>query len=241
LRVDEPFIRQTGIGNEQFHTDALGSTLALSNATGVIATSYSYEAFGKATITGVSSNPFQFAGRENDGTGLYYYRARYLSPSSTRFIGEDPILAPMNPFAIGLCKLTNDTVWLLPSRLLQPGLENGSKLLNGYAYTSNNPLGFVDPTGLEKKQRKEECQKAVDDCANALQREGFGRPQDNGRMVSDCYRAGMASATAYGGINQASQNTWMEYCSRGTPYHSINWPLPDDCQLKTFANKCTTQ
>jgi len=30
-------------------------------------------------------------GRENDGTGLYYYRARYYSPTLQRFISEDPI------------------------------------------------------------------------------------------------------------------------------------------------------
>jgi RHS repeat-associated protein len=30
-------------------------------------------------------------GRENDGTGLYYYRARYYSPTLQRFLGEDPI------------------------------------------------------------------------------------------------------------------------------------------------------
>lgn len=30
-------------------------------------------------------------GRENDGTGLYYYRARYYSPTMQRFVSEDPI------------------------------------------------------------------------------------------------------------------------------------------------------
>jgi len=28
---------------------------------------------------------------ENDGTGLYYYRARYHHPQLQRFIAEDPI------------------------------------------------------------------------------------------------------------------------------------------------------
>jgi len=32
---------------------------------------------------------YQFTGRENDGTGLYYYRARYYQLQ--RFISEDPI------------------------------------------------------------------------------------------------------------------------------------------------------
>ena len=43
------------------------------------------------TITGTSSNPYQFTGRENDGTGLYYYRARYYSSALSRFISQDPI------------------------------------------------------------------------------------------------------------------------------------------------------
>src|SRR5206468_659042 len=79
LRIDEPFVRQSGI-SEYYHADALGSTLALSNASGAVATSYSYEAFGKTTITGASSNPFQYTGREDDGTGLFYYRARFYNP-----------------------------------------------------------------------------------------------------------------------------------------------------------------
>jgi RHS repeat-associated protein len=44
------------------------------------------------SITGEQSeNPFQYTGRENDNTGLYYYRARYYSPELQRFISEDPI------------------------------------------------------------------------------------------------------------------------------------------------------
>lgn len=54
-------------------------------------TSYAYEPNGKVTSIGASSNPFQYTGRENDGTGLYYYRARYYDPSVGRFIQEDPI------------------------------------------------------------------------------------------------------------------------------------------------------
>jgi RHS repeat-associated protein len=33
----------------------------------------------------------QFTGREDDGTGLYYYRARYYDPGRGRFVSEDPI------------------------------------------------------------------------------------------------------------------------------------------------------
>lgn len=36
-------------------------------------------------------NPYDFNGRENDGAGLKYYRARYYHPVFQRFISEDPL------------------------------------------------------------------------------------------------------------------------------------------------------
>ncbi|MEW6246480.1 MAG: RHS repeat-associated core domain-containing protein [Nitrospirota bacterium] len=90
LNIDEPFVRQV-TSNEYYHADALGSTLVLSNVTGVSAVTYNYEPFGKTTSTGASSNPFQYTGRESDGTGLHYYRARYYQPQFSRFVRRDPI------------------------------------------------------------------------------------------------------------------------------------------------------
>src|SRR5437773_9436694 len=73
-------------------SDALGSTIALTDASGAVVTEYTSEAFGSTTATGgPSENRAQFTGRENDGTGLYYYRARYYHPGLQRFISEDPI------------------------------------------------------------------------------------------------------------------------------------------------------
>ncbi|ULA64753.1 MAG: hypothetical protein LZF86_190046 [Nitrospira sp.] len=91
LSIDEPFIRQTSTGNEHYHTDALGSSLVLSDTTGEALASYGYEPFGKTTSTGSSSNTLQYAGREDDGTNLYYYRNRYYTTGFQRFIAEDPI------------------------------------------------------------------------------------------------------------------------------------------------------
>jgi RHS repeat-associated protein len=70
--------------------DALGSTVGLVNSAGGIDTSYT-EPFGKTTISGSNGNPYQFTGRENDGTGLYFYRTRYYSPSYQRLVSQDPI------------------------------------------------------------------------------------------------------------------------------------------------------
>jgi len=92
LNIDEFFRRSDAQGPRDFVTDALGSILALADSSGVIRTSYTYEAFGITSATGdVNTNPFQYTGRENDGTGLYYYRARYYAPGFGRFVSEDPI------------------------------------------------------------------------------------------------------------------------------------------------------
>jgi len=73
-------------------TDALGSTVVLTDGSGVVKTSYAYEPYGNTTASGeANTNAAQYSGRENDGTGLYYYRARYYHPGVSRFVAENPI------------------------------------------------------------------------------------------------------------------------------------------------------
>jgi len=91
LAIDEYFTRTDAAGASHFLTDALGATVALTDASGSPTTTYTYEPFGATAVIGPDANPFQYTGRENDGTGLYYYRARYFHPGLQRFISEDPI------------------------------------------------------------------------------------------------------------------------------------------------------
>jgi RHS repeat-associated protein len=89
--TDEFFSRSDSSGSFTPLVDGLGSVLALVDSNGTLQTSYVYDPFGNTTAQGsTSSNPFQFTGRENDLTGLYYYRARYYSPVFNRFVSEDP-------------------------------------------------------------------------------------------------------------------------------------------------------
>ena len=138
FRVDEPFVRQSDF-LEYYHADALGSTLNLTDSSGTVATTYSYEAYGKTTITGTSTNPFQYTARENDGTGLYYYRARYYNPLLERFISEDHLSLPF--FIQAKQKIGHGGRFL---SLVLTELSLG----NRYLYSENNPLNFIDPLGL---------------------------------------------------------------------------------------------
>src|SRR5215472_9173183 len=79
LDADEPLSMLRSGVTSYFQTDDLHSTTSLSSATGALAKSYTYDAFGSLTAsTGTSTNPFQFTSREFDQeTGAYFYRARY--------------------------------------------------------------------------------------------------------------------------------------------------------------------
>ncbi len=92
LQIDEVLARYTNTGNRTLLADALGSVIALTDDQGQTQTTYAYSPFGEVSQTGeASDNSLQYTGRENDNTGLDYYRARYYDPQLKRFISEDPI------------------------------------------------------------------------------------------------------------------------------------------------------
>ena len=92
LGIDEFFTRTDSVGVRALLPDVLGSTVALSDNTGALQTQYTYEPFGVTTQTGATStSSYKYTGREDDGTELYYYGARYYQPRFQRFVSEDPI------------------------------------------------------------------------------------------------------------------------------------------------------
>jgi RHS repeat-associated protein len=102
--------------------DHLGSVHALVDASGAVAESYTYDAWGNvqpAVSSGplVVGNRYVFQGREYSvATGLYNFRARWYDPVTGRWLSKDPI-----------------------------GLEGG---LNLYVFCENDPVNWVDPWGL---------------------------------------------------------------------------------------------
>jgi RHS repeat-associated protein len=91
--TDEPIVWYEGAGTTAknwFYADHLGSIVATANATGASTGIYSYGPYGEPnTMTGPR---FRYTGQQLIGElGLYYYKARFYSPSLGRFLQTDPI------------------------------------------------------------------------------------------------------------------------------------------------------
>jgi RHS repeat-associated protein len=89
--IDNKLKQTAGSIASYFLADHLGSTNALTDASGIVTASNSYDSFGNATNTSFSSR-YQFTGRELDSfSGLQFNRARWYDPAIGRFISEDPV------------------------------------------------------------------------------------------------------------------------------------------------------
>jgi RHS repeat-associated protein len=117
LAIDEYFRRIDSSTTRYYLSDALQSSIALTDGSGVLQTSYTYEPFGGlSTSGGGTTNTIGYTGREADGTGLFFNRSRYYDPRLQRFTAEDSL-----------------------------GFAAGSP--NLYAYVWNDPTDYVDPDG----------------------------------------------------------------------------------------------
>jgi RHS repeat-associated protein len=103
-----------------YHFNPAGSTAALTDMSGSVVNSYSYDPFGVPAGNETVPQPFMFDGRYGvmfEPEDLYYMRARYYDPNVGRFISEDPL-----------------------------GFAGGD--VNLHAYVQNDPLNTIDPFGL---------------------------------------------------------------------------------------------
>jgi RHS repeat-associated protein len=116
--VDAPLAMLRSGATSYYEQDGLGSITSLSNTSGSLTQTYTFDSFGNVTnSSGSLTNPFQYTARESDPeTGLYYYRARYYDSSSGRFLSEDPYR-----------------------------ISGG---INFYRYVGNSVVDLVDPRGL---------------------------------------------------------------------------------------------
>ena len=69
----------------------------MSDSSGALINNIKYAAFGE-TMSGDVPTDKKFTGQRLDGTGLYYYGARYYDAGIGRFINADTIVQnPANP------------------------------------------------------------------------------------------------------------------------------------------------
>ncbi len=101
--------------------DGHGSVRQLTDASGAVTDSYTYDAFGNLIgRTGTTPNEYLYAGERFDAeTGMYHLRARYLNPSSGRF----------------------QTVDSYEGRRFDP------RTLHKYFYAHDDPINLTDPNG----------------------------------------------------------------------------------------------
>jgi len=116
-------IQQTPSGGSPhfYHQDGQLSTRQLTTTSGTVSDTFTYDSYGvKLSATGSTPNDYQYTGEQYDPSlGLYYLRARYMSPSNGRF-------------------------WSMDS---YAGQSTNPLSLHRYLYASANPVLRVDPSG----------------------------------------------------------------------------------------------
>jgi RHS repeat-associated protein len=125
---------RTSSGASYYYTsDALGSTILVTDSTQAAAASYAYDSWGKTTATGAQAavNPWQYAGGYKDtATGYTKFGARYYDATIGRFTQADPSGQSTNRYAYVGCSPVNATD---PSGLLSRGCI-GSAILVGVTF-----------------------------------------------------------------------------------------------------------
>jgi RHS repeat-associated protein len=87
--IDNKLRQTSSAGTLYFSQDHLGSTRALTDSSGNVVESISYDSFGNGSS---ALSRYGYTGREWDAdSNLYYYRNRWYDPQEGRFISEDPI------------------------------------------------------------------------------------------------------------------------------------------------------
>jgi len=107
--------------------DNLGSTDAVTNASGTPVQMIDYLPYGSTRIassTAGTDEKHKYIGQYYDASGLLYDNARYYNGTQGQFLTEDPLF------------------WSRKQNLVNP------QSLNSYSYANDNPINRSDPSGL---------------------------------------------------------------------------------------------
>jgi RHS repeat-associated protein len=88
-----PIEQVSSAGTQYLLQDQLGSTRVITDGSGTVTGTYSYDAWGNQTAhTGTASSDVRWAGALLDATGLYYLINRYYDPNTGNFTTVDPLV-----------------------------------------------------------------------------------------------------------------------------------------------------
>ncbi|MCC6131642.1 MAG: RHS repeat protein, partial [Acidobacteria bacterium] len=90
--IDEP-LAMSKAGQVSFlSADALGTIVVTNDPAGTVTHSVVLDAWGNTkSDVGTRTHPFTYTGRETDEVGLLFYRVRYYTPATGRFLQEDKL------------------------------------------------------------------------------------------------------------------------------------------------------
>ena len=199
-----------------YHTDALGSVVAITSEAGTVVASYRYGAFGELVSIGgtnaelAARNPLRYRAYYYDThSALYYLPARYYDPASARFLLPDPA----------------------------PASAGDPRTLDRYMYCTGDPVNYYDPTGAyldagggASKVSDEAIALAKDDLAAAIAMQDAYR-----KAVAASYANGLSYDAAHAAAEQAAAERAAALAEReqvggmrgggaggGTPYGRYN-------------------
>ena len=91
---DRPIEQIDGTNAIYLHQDQLGSTVLITDSTGTVTGTYSYDPYGQATHGLTATTDLEFNGQYFDSeVSMIYLRARYYDPATGQFLSADPARA----------------------------------------------------------------------------------------------------------------------------------------------------
>jgi RHS repeat-associated protein len=112
--------KKSGSTKSYIHVDHLGSVNAITSTTPSLVGRNTYNPWGEVISTPIAGESRSWVGLRQDESGQFYMKARFYEPVLGRFLSPDSLI------------------------------DQGVLGYNRYAYVSNNPMNFVDPTGHDK-------------------------------------------------------------------------------------------
>jgi RHS repeat-associated protein len=134
-----PLEQINGTSVNFYHEDQLGSVRGITNSSGNLVSTYTYDPYGNIiATTGLLNNPFTYSGQYQDlESGLFYLRGRLYDPATCQFLSTDPMVGlTRQPYGYvnGNPLNSTDASGLWPDLHLQAGwnaLSSGAKQIGG--------------------------------------------------------------------------------------------------------------